>query len=323
MRLRGDKGILLEKEYYSIGGGFIQWKGWTEPKRGTPAYPYGTMEQLKELLDKDKIPLHRLVLENEKAIMGTDETEIYTRLDLILTAMEGSVKGGLQGEGVLPGSIGLYRKARDLHSKARKIKQAEGRFLVRLSAYAIAGAEENAMGHRIVTGPTAGSAGVLPAIVYMMKYQQRCSQQKLREGLLAATAIGFLAKHNASIAGAEAGCQGEIGVAASMAAAMLAYGQPGHPIRVVEDAAAIAVEHHLGMTCDPVDGYVQVPCIERCAMGAVKAYNAFLIATVETPGYNKVSYDVIIRTMAATGRDMSPKYKETSQGGLAVYMVNC
>jgi L-serine dehydratase len=262
-------------------------------------------------------------VENEKAIMGTGEEEIYRRLDLILEATEASVREGLKGEGVLPGPIGLYRKAGDLNRKAKKIKQSEARFLVRLSAYAIAGAEENAMGHRIVTGPTAGSAGVLPAIVYMMKYHQRCSRQTLREGLLAAAAIGFLAKHNASIAGAEAGCQGEIGVAASMAAAMLAYGEPGHPIRVVEDAAAIAMEHHLGMTCDPVGGYVQIPCIERCAMGAVKAYNAFLIATVETPGYNKVGFDVVIRTMAATGRDMSSKYKETSQGGLAVYMVNC
>jgi len=323
MRLLGDKSVLLEKEYYSIGGGFIQWKGWTEPKRGTPAYPYGNMTQLKELLDKNKIPLHRLVLENEKAIMGAGEAEIYSRLDLILKAMEASVQEGLKGEGVLPGPVGLNKRAGDLNRKARKLKQSEARFLVRISAYAIAGAEENAMGHRIVTAPTAGSAGVLPAIAYMMKYQQRCSRQTLREGLLAATAVGFLAKHNASIAGAEAGCQGEIGVAASMAAAMLAYAQPGHPIRVVEDAAAIAMQHHLGMTCDPVFGYVQIPCIERCAMGAVKAYNAFLIASVETAGYNKVSFDVVIRTMAATGRDMSSKYKETSQGGLAVYMVSC
>ncbi|MDQ1277488.1 MAG: L-serine dehydratase, partial [Thermodesulfobacteriota bacterium] len=146
MRLRGDKGILLEKEYYSIGGGFIQWKGWTEPKRGTPAYPYGTMDQLKELLDKDKIPLHRLVLENEKAIMGMGEAEIYTRLDLILADMEASVKGGMKGEGVLPGPIGLYRKAGELNSKARKIKQSEARFLLRLSAYAIAGAEAGCQG---------------------------------------------------------------------------------------------------------------------------------------------------------------------------------
>lgn len=323
MRLLGDKGVLLEKEYYSIGGGFIQWKGWTEPKRGLPVYPYGNMTQLKEMLDKNKIPIHRLVLENEKTIMGTEEAEIYSRLDHILKAMETSVQEGLKGEGVLPGFIGLNKKAAELNRKAKKIKQSEARFLVRLSAYAIAGAEENAMGHRIVTAPTAGSAGVMPAIVYMMKHHQRCSQQTLREGLLAATAVGFLAKHNASIAGAEAGCQGEIGVAASMAAAMLAYGQPGHTIRIVEDAAAIAMQHHLGITCDPVGGHVQIPCIERCAMGAVKAYNAFLIATAQPPGYNKVSYDVVIRTMAATGRDMSAKYKETSQGGLAVYMVNC
>jgi len=144
----------------------------------------------------------------------------------------------------------------------------------------------------------------------------------LRNGLLAAAAIGFLAKHNASIAGAEVGCQGEIGVASSMAAAMMAYAE-GRDMRIVENSAVIAMEHHLGMTCDPVGGYVQIPCIERCAMGAVKAMNACLIASAETPGYQKVSFDVVIRAMAATGRDMSSKYKETSEGGLAVYMVNC
>lgn len=162
----------------------------------------------------------------------------------------------------------------------------------------------------------------MPAIAYLLKYNQKCPQDNLRQGLMAAAAVGFLAKHNASIAGAEAGCQGEIGVASSMAAAMLAYAR-GNSIRVVEDSAAIALEHHLGMTCDPVAGYVQIPCIERCAMGAVKAYNSFLIASVETPGYNPVSYDIVVRTMAATGRDMPAKYRETSQGGLAVYMVKC
>jgi len=322
MRLRSDKGVLLEKEYYSVGGGFIQWKGWKEPKRGTPLYPYGNMTQLKELLDKKKIPLHRLVLDNEIALMGTDEEDINTRLDLILSAMEASVQEGLKGEGVLPGTIGLHKKAAEMDRKAKMLKLEIARFLGMMNAYALAAAEENAMGHRIVTAPTAGSAGVMPAIVYMLKHQYRCPQEDLRKGLLAAAAMGFLAKHNASIAGAEAGCQGEIGVASSMAAAMLAYSQ-GANITVLEDAAAIAMVHHLGMTCDPVGGYVQIPCIERCAMGAVKACNAYLIAYVQTPGYNKVSYDVALRTMAATGRDMSSKYKETSEGGLAVYMVNC
>lgn len=323
MRLLGPgSSVIMEKEYYSVGGGFIQWKGWTELKRGEPVHQYGNMEKLRSLLAETGLPLHGMIMENEKAIMGSTEEEINNRLDLILKAMEDSVRNGLRQGGVLPGPIGLYRKASDLNKKARKLKQAEARFLVRLSAYALAAAEENAMGHRIVTAPTAGSAGVMPAIAYLLKNNQRCSQDALRKGLLAAAAVGFLAKHNASIAGADAGCQGEIGVAASMAAAMLAYTR-GYGISVVEDAAAIAMEHHLGMTCDPVAGYVQVPCIERCAMGAVKAYNAFLIASVETPGANKVSYDVVIRTMATTGKDMLSKYRETSQGGLAVYMVNC
>lgn len=322
IRLIGGNRVILEKEYYSVGGGFIQWKGWTEPQRGNPLYHYGNMEQLKAQLEKNGIPLHRLIMENEKSITGSSEQEINGRIDLILNAMEESVRCGLKSGGILPGPIGLYKKAYDLNKKAKKIKQAEARFLVRLSAYALAAAEENAMGHRIVTAPTAGSAGVMPAIAYLLKYNQKCPQDNLRQGLMAAAAVGFLAKHNASIAGAEAGCQGEIGVASSMAAAMLAYAQ-GNSIRVVEDSAAIALEHHLGMTCDPVAGYVQIPCIERCAMGAVKAYNSFLIASVETPGYNPVSYDIVVRTMAATGRDMPAKYRETSQGGLAVYMVKC
>lgn len=322
MRLLGGNGVILEKEYYSTGGGFIQWKGWTEPQRGTPSYPYGNMDQLKAQLNKNAIPLHRLIMENEKAITGGNDEEINGKLDLILKAMEDSVREGLRRGGVLPGPIGLQKKAYDLNKKARKMKRAEARFLVRLSAYALAAAEENAMGHRIVTAPTAGSAGVMPAIAYLLKYNQKCSAANLRQGLLAAAAVGLLAKHNASIAGAEVGCQGEIGVAAGMAAAMLAYAQ-GSSIRVVEDAAAIAMEHHLGMTCDPVAGYVQIPCIERCAMGAVKAYNAFLIASIAAPGSNQVSYDVVIRTMAATGRDMLSKYRETSRGGLAVYMVKC
>ena len=155
-----------------------------------------------------------------------------------------------------------------------------------------------------------------------MKHKHKLPKQAMRNGLLAAACIGFLAKYGASIAGAEVGCQGEIGVASSMAAAMLAYAH-GYPIQIIENAAVTAMEHHLGLTCDPVGGYVQIPCIERCTMGAVKAYNAFLIATMEIPSHHLVSFDVVIRTMAETGKDMSTKYKETSKGGLALHVVTC
>jgi L-serine dehydratase len=321
MRLTGPNGILFEREYYSVGGGFIQWKGWSEPDRGKPVYPYGNMAQLRQQLVKHNIRLHELILQNEKSITGATDEKIHERLDLISSTMLESVKNGLDADGLLPGPCRMHRKASGIYRGGRK-KSREEQAMIYLSAYAIACAEENAAGHKIVTAPTAGSAGVMPAILQYLKYNDKVKPDALRNGLLASAAIGFLAKHNASIAGAEVGCQGEIGVASSMAAALLAY-SAGCRIQVVENASLIALEHHLGMTCDPVGGYVQIPCIERCAMGAVKAMNAYLIASVEAPEYQKVSFDVVVRAMAATGRDMSSKYKETSQGGLAVYMVNC
>jgi L-serine dehydratase len=208
-----------------------------------------------------------------------------------------------------------------MNSRTEKAKHSVAGFFIRLSAYAVAASEENAAGHRIVTAPTAGSAGVLPALARTLK-DLDYGAQALREGLLAAAAVGFLAKHNASIAGAEVGCQGEIGVASAMGAALLADAWGDSP-GLVEDSAAIALEHHLGLTCDPVGGYVQIPCIERCAMGAVKAATAFLIAAAQPPGANKVGYDAVVQAMAETGRDMSSKYKETARGGLAAHLVNC
>jgi len=228
----------------------------------------------------------------------------------------------LNAEGVLPGPIGLHRNAPAFKNRSYKSAHVEDQLLVDMITYAFAAAEENAAGHRIVTAPTAGSAGVLPSIDYITKHKLKLHKQDRRNGLLAAACIGFLAKHNASIAGAEVGCQGEIGVASSMAAAMLACAH-GYPIQIIENAATTAMEHHLGLTCDPVRGYVQIPCIERCTMGAVKAYNAFLIASIEKPSHHLVTFDVVIRTMAETGKDMSTKYKETSKGGLALNMVTC
>lgn len=322
MRLLGKNEVLFGREYYSVGGGFIQWKGWEKPECGKPIYPYGNMTQLKELIRKNNVKLTEVMMANEKAITGLAEVEINQGIDQILEAMEDSVERGLNTEGVLPGPIGLHRHASAFKNRSNLSAHAEDQLLVDMITYAFAAAEENAAGHRIVTAPTAGSAGVLPSIAYIMKHKLKLHMQDRRNGLLAAACIGFLAKHNASIAGADVGCQGEIGVASSMAAAMLACAH-GYPIQIIENAATTAMEHHLGLTCDPVRGYVQIPCIERCTMGAVKAYNAFLIASIEKPSHHLVTFDVVIRTMAETGKDMSTKYKETSKGGLALNMVMC
>lgn len=320
--LLGGGEILVEREYYSVGGGFLRWKGQREPERREPAHPYSSMAGLRGLLDARGLSLPRLILENERALTGASEGEVLAGLDRVLEAMDESVERGLAAEGTLPGPLQVRRNAPALLARLEGVRRPEGRALARLSAYAFAAAEENAAGHRIVTAPTAGSAGVLPSVFRVMTRHLKVRQGSLREGLLAAFAVGALAKHNASIAGADVGCQGEIGVAASMAAAAVAQAS-GLPPAVVEAAAETAMEHHLGLTCDPVGGFVQIPCIERCAMGAVKAYNAAIIAAVKAPGGQRVTFDEVICAMAATGRDMNAKYKETSRGGLAVSIVNC
>jgi L-serine dehydratase len=323
IRLLDHEGTsLFEREYYSVGGGFIQWKGQVEDERGTPAYPYSTMGELKKILRSENLRLHEVILANEKALTGASEEEIIVKLDHIITTMEEAVDTGIRTEGVLPGPIGLHRKAPVLYKRACRMSHSVDYLMVALTAYAFGASEENAAGHRIVTAPTAGSSGVMPAVVYILKNHRNISSDALYEGLMAAASVGFLAKHNASIAGADVGCQGEIGVASAMAASFLAYAK-GYRFQVAENAAEIALEHHLGLTCDPVMGYVQIPCIERNAMGALKAYTAFLIASAEIPGNHKVDLDQVIRAMAETGRDMCRKYKETSLGGLALSVVQC
>ncbi|SKA92208.1 L-serine dehydratase [Paucidesulfovibrio gracilis DSM 16080] len=320
-RLMGGEKILLEQEYYSVGGGFLQWKGWVAPETGNPEHPYSTMLDLRRALHRTGLPLHELILQNEQAVTGSSMPEVVEGLDRLVDVMLAAVDNGLNTEGVLPGSIGLNRKGPTLLLRACE-KGIRDRFLLELNAYAVAAAEENATGHCVVTAPTAGASGVLPSVIKVMLDGFKLPRMAVRRGLMAAAAVGFLCKHNASIAGAEVGCQGEVGVASSMAAAMLAYGF-GHDFRVAENAAEIALEHHLGLTCDPVEGLVQIPCIERNAMGAVKAYNAYLIAAAELPAHHVVDLDRAIHAMAETGRDMNTKYKETSRGGLAVSMVNC
>jgi L-serine dehydratase len=192
-----------------------------------------------------------------------------------------------------------------------------------VSAYALAGSEENARGHLVITAPTGGSAGVLPAVVYSLgKDGANLSDEKIRNGLLAAALVGYLCKHNATLSAAEGGCQAEIGVASAMGAALIAQAYDEAP-RIAANGAESALEHHLGMTCDPVAGYVQIPCIERCAFGAVKAWTGYLIATNEIPKNKRVDFDSTVTAMALTAKEMNSKYKETSEGGLAVSLVLC
>ena len=323
-KLMAGDAVLLEQEYYSVGGGFIEWKGYSPPKKGAPKYPYATMKELQAHADRENLSIAQLAMANEIAVSGKSEAEINAFLDKISTAMVNIVKSGLAAPpGTLPGPIKLKTKAGEVHRRAMDDKYAAQRAVGLVAAYALAGSEENARGHLVVTAPTGGSAGVLPALVYSLgEGGRKLPKQKIRDGLLAAAVIGYLGKHNATLAGAEGGCQAEIGVASSMGAALIAqaYDQPH---QVVANSAESALEHHLGMTCDPVAGFVQVPCIERCAFGAVKAWTGFAIASNEIPVHRRVDFDTTVAAMALTAKEMNAKYKETSEGGLAVSVTLC
>jgi len=224
---------------------------------------------------------------------------------------------------VLPGPVKLKTKASTVYKRAQDEKYQSDRGIGSLSAYALAGSEENARGHLVVTAPTGGSAGVMPAVVYGLgEGGRKLSAEKIRDGMLAAAAIGYLCKHNATLSAAEGGCQAEIGVASGMAAALVAAAHDASP-RVTENAAESAIEHHLGMTCDPIAGYVQVPCIERCAFGAVKGWTAWAIASNEIATSHRVGLDETITALAQTAKDMNSKYKETSEAGLALSVTLC
>jgi L-serine dehydratase len=321
--MAGDK-VLLEQEYYSVGGGFIEWKGYTPPKKGQPKYPYSTMAELLKHADGAKISVAQLVMANEVAVSGKSEAEINAFIDKISNAMVAIVKSGLEApSATLPGPIKLKTKAGDVYKRAMEDKFERQRGVGVVSAYALAGSEENARGHLVVTAPTGGSAGVMPALVYAVgEGGRKLPQDKIRNGFLAAAAIGYLCKHNATLSGAEGGCQAEIGVASAMGAAFLAQAHD-EPNQVIANGAESALQHHLGMTCDPVAGFVQVPCIERCAFGAVKAWTGYLIARNEIPANRRLDFDTTLNAMALTAREMNAKYKETSEGGLAVAVVLC
>jgi L-serine dehydratase len=323
-KLMGADKPVYELEYYSPGGGFYEWKGYTPPKKGEPKYPYATMKELRQHAEKNNLSVAQLIMANEVAVSGKSEEEINAFLDKIGNAMLATVKAGLSiKEGVLPGPIKLHSKAATVYERAQDDKYESDRAIGLVSAFALAASEENARGHLVITAPTGGSAGVMPAIVYaLVESKRKLPKEKIREGLLAGAAIGYLCKHNATLSGAEGGCQSEIGVASAMTAAFIAQVMGAEPL-VIENAAESALEHHLGMTCDPVAGYVQVPCIERCAFGAVKAWIAAMIATNEIASRHRVDLDTTIKTLAETGRDMSSKYKETSEAGLAANLVLC
>jgi L-serine dehydratase len=322
-KLLAGNETLYELEYYSVGGGFIEWKGYKPPDKGQPKYVFEHARDLKKYLIDDKIPLPKLLLANEMAISGKSEKDIWEFIDQVTEVMVRGVDTGLGVESVLPGPIKLHSKAAAMQRNLLKntTKGEAARAVTRVASYGFAMGEENARGHIIVTAPTAGSAGIIPAIVKSLR-DLKTPQEKIREGFLAAAAIGYLCKHNATLSGAEGGCQAEVGVGSSMGAAMIGQALGAGP-KVVSNAAESALEHHLGMTCDPVAGYVQVPCIERCAYGAVKAWTAYCIASEEIPEERRVDLDTTIDAMSLTAKEMNTKYKETSEGGLAVSVVLC
>lgn len=314
---------ILAEDYYSLGGGFIA-RG-DEPEQesrsGAPTYGFNSGDSLLAVAAEAGLSIDELIFVNESQWLSADE--INARLDQIWTAMQACIDRGLHTEGVLPGRMSVIRRA----SKMRQKLESRGEptpldALDWVNAFAIAVNEENAAGGQIVTSPTNGAAGIIPAVMrYYSQFVPDASADGIRKFLLTAGAIGILYKANASISGAEMGCQGEVGVACSMAAAGLVAALGGTNDHV-EEAAEIGMEHNLGLTCDPIGGLVQIPCIERNAMGAVKAINAARLA-MQGDGTHKVTLDHVIETMRQTGLDMSKSYKETSKGGLAVNVPEC
>ena len=321
--LAADGAVLLEGIYYSLGGGFIARGDEPEPtsQSGEPKYLFDSGEALLNLAGDNGLSIAGLVMENE--LQWREREDVLRRIDGIWLAMKQCIERGLRTDGVLPGTMAVLRRA----SKLRKRIDARGQpspldAMEWVNAFAIAVNEENAAGGRIVTSPTNGAAGIIPAVLmYYERFVPSADVDGVRTFLLTAGAIGILYKVNASISGAEMGCQGEVGVACSMAAAGLAAALGGSNDHI-EEAAEIGMEHNLGLTCDPIGGLVQIPCIERNAMGAVKAINAATLA-MHGDGTHKVTLDQVIETMRQTGLDMSSSYKETSQGGLAVNVPEC
>ncbi|WP_165669857.1 L-serine ammonia-lyase [Metapseudomonas otitidis] len=320
---------LRAREYYSVGGGFVV----DEEAAGrdrivedqTPlAYPFRTGKELLAHCATSDLSISALMRENEKAWRSPEETS--AGLQRIWQVMQDCVKAGCRKEGIMPGGLKVKRRAAALFRQLSERPEAALRdsltVLDWVNLYALAVNEENATGGRVVTAPTNGAAGIVPAVLhYYTRFVPGANDEGVERFLLTAAAIGILYKENASISGAEVGCQGEVGVACSMAAGALCEVMGGS-VQQVENAAEIGMEHNLGLTCDPVGGLVQVPCIERNAMGSVKAINAARMA-LRGDGQHFISLDKVIRTMRQTGADMKSKYKETARGGLAVNIIEC
>jgi len=325
----GGGGLVDKRTYYSTGGGFIA----SKQQLSTPVkedfiqtpdrspYPFGSAADLLALCTAHKKTIADIIYANEDAMRPRAETD--AALDNIAAVMMACIERGLNTEGTLPGGLEVTRRAPGLWQKLHGAPMSNEReqLFDWLNVYAMAVNEENAAGGQVVTAPTNGAAGIIPSVLKHYCIGENCLPQNIRKFLLTAGGIGLLYKQRASISGAEMGCQGEVGVACSMAAGGLAAVWGANPQQVAQ-AAEIGMEHNLGLTCDPVGGLVQIPCIERNAIGAVKAVNAARLA-LHADGAMKVSLDQVIETMRQTGLDMSSKYKETSQGGLAVNVVEC
>ncbi|MGF6589987.1 L-serine dehydratase [Pseudomonas sp. 2835] len=323
-------GLLLQQTYYSVGGGFIV-EAAQVGTAGNSAeqvqlpYDFDSAAQLLALCKQHKLRVSQLMMANELA--WREEAEVRSGLLKLWAAMRECVGNGLRNEGILPGGLKVKRRAAKLHRSLQELGKPNviGSTLSAMewvNLFALAVNEENAAGGRMVTAPTNGAAGIIPAVLhYYMKFNPEACDNDVVDFLLSAAAVGILCKKNASISGAEVGCQGEVGSACAMAAAGLADVLGATPMQL-ENAAEIALEHNLGLTCDPVGGLVQVPCIERNAIAAVKAINAVQMA-LRGDGEHFISLDRVIRTMRDTGADMHANYKETSRGGLAVAFVEC
>jgi L-serine dehydratase len=324
-----DDELLATRDYYSVGGGFVVNQDEAAEDRivadTTPLpHPFHSGDELLAICEQTGQTIAQVMLANEKS--WRSETEIRERLLTIWRAMQGCVARGTRESGTLPGGLHVKRRAPAMLADLRERPEAALRdpltILDWVNLYALAVNEENAAGGRVVTAPTNGAAGIVPAVLhYYERFCPNANEDGIVDFLLTAGAIGILYKENASISGAEVGCQGEVGVACSMAAGGLTAALGGSVLQV-ENAAEIGMEHNLGLTCDPIGGLVQIPCIERNAMGSVKAINAQRMA-MRSDGKHRVSLDKVIKTMRETGRDMKDKYKETSRGGLAVNVIEC
>ncbi len=337
--------VLLSQEFFSVGGGFVVTAAELTQQADRPSdhqverpfgqggipFPFRSAEELLSMCDASQLTIAQIVHANEAVVRTT--MEIDGGIDEIWSVMQACIEAGCHHAGVLPGGLGIRRRAPRIFEKlteAQRQYDLEGTVsadpLQRMdwvNLFALAVNEENAAGGRVVTAPTNGAAGVIPAVcAYYQKFLPGASQAGVRVFLKTAAAVGMLYKRNASLSAAEMGCQGEVGVACSMAAAGLAAVMGGTPAQI-ENAAEIGMEHNLGLTCDPIAGLVQVPCIERNTMGAVKAINAARLAVLYGDGKHRVSLDKVIETMRQTGLDMQSKYKETSLGGLAVNVTVC